>query len=300
MKRIIITLLLILFSVPAVSLSSDASLVSDRKYRAEQRQENKQNIKHIKNLFDNHDKYANDHDIDKLGLLYADEYTNNDGFNKKAYFKSIEETWENCKDISYTTKIKTISVNGDYADVEVEETATGTIVEQVLDRVPIAGEIHSQSQGIYHLIKINDKWYIKGETALADESSLLYGDARFMNIELQAPGQVAAGETYSILLKVDEEKDSYIIGSIDHDTVTYPTSTPKNELRALSSSKTLERYLKANTDNINEYAIASLAVSKMKKLNNDNLRVYMTGLACVMKRVNVIPKNNFIKLEDED
>ena len=77
MKRIIITLLLILFSVPAVSLSSDASLVSDRKYRAEQRQENKQNIKQIKNLFDNHDKYANDHDIDKLGLLYADEYTNN-------------------------------------------------------------------------------------------------------------------------------------------------------------------------------------------------------------------------------
>ena len=102
------------------------------------------------------------------------------------------------------------------------------------------------------------------------------------------------------MLKVDADQDTYIIGSIDHDLVTYPTNTPKNELRALSSSKTLERYIKANTDNINEYAIASMAISKTKKLNSEHLRVYMTGLACVMKRVNVIPKNNFVKLEEED
>jgi hypothetical protein len=300
MRKIILSLLTLCLICPAAMLPADASLVSNRAYRAEQRRENKQQIKQIKALFMVHDKYANLHDLKQLEILYADDYINNDGFNKEAYFKSIETTWETCEDITYTTKIKNITINGDYADVEVEEKASGTIVEKFLNETPIAGEIHSASQGIYHLIKINNKWYIKGETSLTDESSLLYGDARYMNIELQAPGQVASGDTYSVLLKVDADQDNYIIGSIDHDPVTYPTTTPKNELRALSSSQTLERYIKANTDNINEYAIASIAVSKMKKFDSEHLRVYMTGLACVMKRVNVIPKNNFIKLEDED
>ena len=300
MRKIIITLLMISFLIPMSMNTAGASLVSDRKYRAEQRQENKQNLRQIKDLFKVHDRFANEHDLKNLEILYADNFVNNDGFNKEVYFKSVETTWESCKDITYTTKIKNITINGDYADVEVEETASGTIIDQIFDQPPIAGEIHSKSQGFYHLVKINDKWYIKGETALTDESSLLYGEARFMNIELLAPGQVSAGETYSVLLKVDADKDTYIIGSIDHDPVTYPTNTPKNELRALNTSQMLERYIKANTDNINEYAMASIAISKMKKFNSEHLRVYMTGLACVMKRVNVIPKNNFIKLENEE
>lgn len=300
MRKIILTILMLSILVPVTANVSSASLVSDRHYRAEQRQENKQNIRLIKDLFKTHDKFANAHDLKNLETMYADNYINNDGFNKAAYFKSVETTWESCKDITYSTQIKNITINGDYADVEVDETASGTIVDKILDQAPIAGEIHSKSQGIYHLIKINDKWYIKGETSLTDESSLLYGDARFMNIEIQAPGQVSAGETYSIMLKVDADQDTYIVGSIDHDPVTYPTTTPKNELRALNASQTLERYIKANTDNINEYAIASVAISKMKKFNSEHLRVYMTGLACVMKRVNVVPKNNFINLEDEE
>lgn len=298
MRKFIITLILASMFVPATVNISEASLISDRSYRLEQRKENKQNIRLIKDLFKVHDKFANAHDIKMLDVLYADNYFNNDGFDKKTYFKSIEETWKTCKDISYTTKILSIEVNGDNAAVHVEESASGTIVDNLLDKVPIAGEIHSSSRGIYYLTKINGKWYISGENAISDESSLLYGDARFMNIELQAPSQVSAGETYSVLLKVDADKDTFIIGAIDHDPVTYPSSTPKSDLRALSASKTLERYIKANNDNLNEYAVASMAISKVKKYSPDDVRLYMAGLACVMKRISVIPKNNFIKLED--
>ena len=298
MKKIITIFMSVVLLMSFSALSSDASLVSNRKYRAEQRQENKQNIKQIKALFDVHDKYSNAHDINGLELLYYDNYVNSDGFKKDAYFKSIEETWKTCKDISYKTKILSIDVNGDYANVKVEEMASGTIVEKLMVPVPIAGEIHSKSEGIYHLVKINGKWYISGETALSDESSLLYGDARFMNIELQTPTIVSAGDTYSVLLKVDADEDTFILGSIDHDPVTYPANTPKSQLRSLGVSQTLERFIKANTDNINEYAVASMAISKVRKFAPENVRVYMSGLACVMKRVNVVPKNNYVKLED--
>ena len=298
MRKILITLFILAIGFTALQPAADASLISNRRYRAEQRQLNKQNIKDIKKLFDKHTDYANAHNLKGLRTLYADNYMNSDGFDKSAYFKSIESTWKDCTDLTYTTKILSINVNGDYASVNVEETASGTVYETI-EAIPISGEIHSKSQGIYHLTKINSKWYISAETAITDESSLLYGEARFMNIEIQAPSQVSAGDEYTATVKVDADKNTFTIGAIDKDPVTYPASVPKSELRALNKEQTLERILTANTDNINEYAVASLAISKVEHGENTNsYRIYMSGLACVMKRINVIPKNNFIKIEE--
>ncbi len=299
MKKIAYLLILTALLIPGTQLCAQASLISDRSYRSEQNREYKQAVKDIKSLFNIHNTFANSHNLKGLESLYADNYINNDGFNKKAYFKSIESTWEACKDLTYTTKIQSISINGDFASVQVFETANGTIYDK-LDLMPVTGEIHSSSTGIYHLIQINGKWFISGETSLSDESSLLYGDARFMNIEIQAPAQVESGDTYTTTIKVDTDDNvnTFIIGSIDHDPVTYPASTPKTELRAMPQSQILERLIKANTDNVNEYAIASLAISKAKNLGEDHFQIYMAGLACVMKRVNVVPKNKLIKLED--
>lgn len=297
MRKIILTLLMISLLLPLTGESANAAIVSNRSYRAEQRQINKENIRQIKALFDQHTKFANQHDSKNLEPLYADNYMNNDGFNKEVYFKSIKSTWESCEDLSYSTKILSINVNGDNASVDVEETANGTIRETI-ESVPVSGEIHSISKSIYQLVKINGKWYISGETALTDESSLLYGDARFMNIEIQSPTQVASGETYTVTLKIDADKDTFIVGSIDSDPVVYPTKAPKSELRAIPQSQVLERLIKANTNNINEYAVASMAISKVKNAGESNFRVYMSGLACVMRRINVIPKNNFVKTEE--
>lgn len=298
MKKLLISVLLIALSTICTSTTTQAALVSNKRYRAEQKQLNKQDIKTIKDLFQKHTAFANAHNLSGLKTFYADNYMNSDGFNKESYFKSIESTWRDCADISYTTKILSVAVNGDYASVNVEETATGTVYEKI-EGTTVAGEIHSKSQGIYHLTKINAKWYISAETAVTDESSLLYGDARFMNIEIQAPAQVSSGDEYTATVKVDADEDTFIIGSIDRDPVTYPTNPPKTGLRALNTEHTLERVLKANTDNINEYAVASLAISKVENgKSDDSYRIYMSGLACVMKRVNVIPKNNFIKLEE--
>ena len=297
MKKIILGLLFVSLILPLTNVSADASIISDRAYRAEVRREQKQDIKLIKQLFKNHKEFANKHNSEGLKPLYADNYINNDGFDKTTYFKSIDSTWKACNDLSYDTKILAINVNGDNASVEVLETASGTISE-IIESAQVLGEIHSRAEVIYHLIRINGNWYISGETALTDESTLLYGDARFMNIELTSPAQVSAGETYTIGVKVDADEDTFIIGSLDHDPVKYPPKSPKSELRALGQSQTSERIIKANTENINEYAVASLAISKVNNLGEDHYRIYMAGLACIMKRVNVVPKNNFIEIEE--
>ena len=298
MKKLIYLFLAIIILSPLTFCESQASLISDRAYRIQQRRENQQNIKQIKELFELHSKLANSHDVEKLSKLYAENYINSDGFNKEAYFKSLKDTWKSCPDVTYKIKITSIDMNNNYANVNVEETATGTISDTIQETEKIAGELHSFAKGIYHLVKINGQWYICSETAISDEASLLYGDARFMNIELEAPNLVASGETYTITLKVDADENTVIVGSIDHDPVTYPTDIPKGELRTINKSQILERLIKANENNLNEYAIASMAISKMQPIGA-SYRIYMAGLACVMRRVNVVPENKFIKIEDE-
>lgn len=296
MRKIIFILLLTVLMAIQVP-QAQASLISDSSYRSVQAREVKQDVKKIKHLFKIHNDYANKHDIKALSELYSDKYINNDGFDKTVYFKSIEATWKACEDISYSTKIQSISVNGDYAEVEVVETAAGTVTENY-EFMQIAGEIHSKSKGIYHLERSGDNWYISGETSLSDESSLLYGDARFMNIELQVPTQVESGENYTASVKVDADEKMFILGSIDHDPIVYPPKIPQNNLRALPKSQVLERVIKSNTDNLNEYAVVSLVMSNVKQTGVENLRAYVAGLACIMKRINVIPQNNFINLEE--
>ncbi|MBP3821145.1 hypothetical protein J6G99_05820 [bacterium] len=299
MKKI---LLFLIFTVLFMGISvqiAEASFISDKIYRYEQSRIYKKEYKQIKKFFEVHNSFANKHDINSLKPLYSDNYLNNDGFNKEIYFKNVEETWEECPDITYKTKIISLNLNGDYASVNVEETAIGTVFETI-ETYAVAGEIHSKSTGIYHLKKINDKWLILGETVLTDESSLVYGDARFMNIDLESPSQVASGADYTTSVKVDADPNTFIIASIEHDPIKYPSQIPNGPLRAMPQSMILERILKANTDNLNEYTIASLAISKTKDLGFGDYKIYMTGLACIMKRVNVIPKNNFAKIEEKE
>lgn len=296
MKKILLILTLVILAINCMNATVQASLVSTRSYRQEQNKINKAETKQIKKLFALHSQFANKHDITGLKTLYYDNYINSDGFNKEAYFKSIEETWDECKDLAYTTKIRSIDINGNNASVTVDESAIGTIYDK-LDTLSINGEIHAKSASIYQLVKINDKWFISGEIMLTDESSLLYGDARFMNIELIAPNQVGAGEEYTITAKADADKNTVIVGSIEHDPVVYPSKIPEGPLRTMPKTNILERFIKANTDNINEYAVVSLAISKAVSDSFNGTKIYVAGVACLMKRVNVIPKNNFVKLE---
>lgn len=297
MKKLAIFIILTLLTFTSVNMAQGASAISSRKYRLEQQKQYRNEVKQIKELFKVYTTFANKHDLNGIEHFYADNYINNDGFDKKAYLKTAQETWDECKDITYDIKIQSIDINGNYATVNVEETATGTVFEKT-EIMAVAGEIHAISKGSYNLVKINDKWLISGETILSDESSLLYGDARFMNIELNAPNQVAAGENYTTTVKADADENTVIVGSIEHDPITYPSETPNGPLRTMPKTQILERVIKANSDNINEYTVATLAISKVKPTEYGTLKVYLAGLACIMKRVNVIPVNKFIKLDE--
>ena len=62
----------------------------------------------------------------------------------------------------------------------------------------------------------------------------------------------------------------------------------------------LERIFTSNTDNVNEYAVASIGITRAENYTDNQIRIYMGGLAFIMTRINIIPENKFIKFDEKE
>lgn len=299
MKKKLSVLLItaLLFSITS-TLPGQANILTTQKARIEQNRINRATYNDIKKVIDQQSVYTNKYDLKGLATLYANNFVNSDGFNKDVYFKLIEETWKTYPDITYKTEIKNIEFSDNYATVFTNEVAIATSQEEIGDLTAI-GELYSTSQCVYYLEKQGAKWLINSEKIIEETSTLKYGDARYINIELNAPKQIGANKDYTTTLKVDAPKDSIVIASINKENIVYPQTKSDDAFRKMPDDNILERVFLSNKDNVNEYAVASIGITRAENYTDNQIRVYMGGLAFIMTRINVIPENKFIKLEDK-
>ena len=298
-RRFILPLIIGLAFVSIQTSPAHAGFLKTYKAQVSQNREFKNTRAQIKEVFELQDKYTNSHDLEKLSELYAESFVNSDGFGKKVYFKLIKDTWDTYSDIMYDTVIRDIQVNGNYATVQTFETALAVTHEQS-ETVDAYGELRSSANSIYYLQKFGQKWIITAEQILNEQSQLKYGDARFIKMDLKAPNIVSAGGEYTAALDIELGDNEGAIASIEKQEIIHPLDQPKEIFRQLSGENDLERIFKANTKNINEYATASIGIAKAVPYDETKSRVYVSGIAFLMTRVNVIPENKFITDEDND
>lgn len=296
MKKL--SVLIILTLLLANICPAEAGIISLHKSRAEQNRLYKSAYNDVKHVIDQQTVYTNKYDLDGLSSLYAKEFVNSDGFNKEVYFKLIKETWETYPDISYKTQINKIEVGENYATVYVNEVAVATSKETVED-LTVIGELYSTSKCVYYLEKQGSKWLISSEKVLDETSTLKYGDARYADIKLNVPKQIGAGKEYTASLNVVTPIDSVIIASISKENIVYPQTKSEDAFRKLTDNSVLERVFTSNKNNVNEYAVASVGITRAESVSDTQARIYMGGLAFIMTRINVIPENKFIQTESE-
>ena len=298
MKRFLFVLTLLSVLSISVPLEARAGFIADYKARISENRQLENTEKEIREVFNTQDEFTNSYNFEGLYKLYSDDFMNSDGYNKEVYFKLIKETWETYPEITYQTKILNINVTSNYATDETKETAFA-VTEENSEYISAVGELRSEAHCIYHLKRDKGKWLIAAEDILDERSALKYGDARFIKMELNAPTLIGAGENYSAELKVDMPADQIVIASIASEKIVQPVEPAPERYRKLPSDQILERLFVANTDNVNEYSIASVGVTKTEPVDEENVKVYMNGLAFLMTRVNVVPKNNFINMDDK-
>lgn len=246
-----------------------------------------------------HLKYANSYNIEGLKSLYAANYANPDGLSKDIYFDLIKKTWESYPDIKYEIEIKNIEIDSNIAIAQVIETAIATTSSKsgILNE---NGLLESVSNTVYYLEKINDEWLITSDHIIYEKTFLRYGSAKTLKVDLTAPCQIPSNTQYTSTLEIQAPKDSFIIASIGRENITYPQAIAEEIFRKLPEDGILERVFKSNDKNINEYAVASFGITKAEIKKGTEVKIYVTGLGFIMSRINVIPKNDFIKVANNE
>ena len=241
----------------------------------------------IKNLFEDYQKSGNKHKLDKLKTFYSEKYVNADGFSYQTYFDLVKQTWELYPDIEYSFEVKNIVVNGDYATVQVYETAKGE-AKDPSEYLEEKGQLESVGDYIYYLKKYGTQWKIISDSTISEKTFLKYGDAKDIAFDVVAPGMIAAGEEYTVTFAADMPKDKILLGSITNEKITFPSERPKEVFRKIKENGMLERIVKANSEGYNEQAVVAVGVTKTEVKEDKNLKLSVSGVAFLMTRVNVV------------
>ena len=251
----------------------------------------------IRDFFKKYNRYSAKNRIDKLKEMYTEDYVNNDGFNKKTVFEMMDMASSSYKEVVYNTEIESIVVDGNYAVVRAKEIATGE-TEKVFERVKDTGSISSELHFVDYMKKEGNNWKISATEVIYEKVALVYGEAKSLAVDISAPDCVPAGAEYDVTVKTTAPDNTFIVASISNDKIVFPQEKAKDVFRTIRNGE-LARILKANKTNNNEYATASIALTKAK-VEPSSVILDMTGIAFVMKRVNVLAINENIKLNKEN
>ena len=288
MKRFFILFSILILTLCNLSVSADELPIRARLNDARPTFSNKYSV--VK-FFQDHVESANKTNIENFIKFYSQDYISNDGFNLASTTALFKELWKQYGNIKYKNNVNSVAFFGDTALVNVTETATATLLNDKNKK----GELKSFVDVIYYLKRDNKSWIITGENIITEQINILWGDAKSVATHFEAPQLVGAGEDYSATLFIAPPQGILAIGSISSEVVSYPQRPQKDVFRKFSPDYSIERIITANTENTNEYVIATIGYSRSLNSNNSNL----SGFACLIRRVNVVPKNKFININDD-
>lgn len=238
-------------------------------------------------------KYANNTNFKKYLSTYDKSYTNSDGFDLETYAQMVKDIWISYDDIKYGIDIKSIEVDGNNATVRALETASAVLP---LNKTYI-GELKSSSEAIYKLQNKNGRWKVIYDEVLNESTSMLYGEAKNLEIKLTVPNTISADTEYCATLEVTQPEQSIVIASIASDIVEFPQKPVQEVFRTIPEDNILERLFTSNNVNANEYVVASIGLTKAN-IEETSINLQLTGFGYTIKRVNVTSKADTNKLEE--
>lgn len=246
--------------------------------------------KEIKKVLKKHNKAMADHDVNLVQSYYDENYKSADGFNLDDMKTMLEKTHQAYTNIKYKTKINNITAYDNWALAQMsDETYAKVYLDKDKKNKEKAGTLRGKSSYLVYFQKEKDKWKIVADEILMEETSLKYGVANKIDMELETPIFIENNENYDISLKMPNKPDDIIaLASISREEITYPPADYNEKFRKIPETGDLERYVKANNKNLNEYALASVGFTKVS-INEEitKAKIEILGIAYIMKRINM-------------
>lgn len=240
----------------------------------------------MKQMFKNYQKYLNSKDVDKFLSVYDETYKSSDGYGKDKLKQLAEAVVKAYPDIKYDINIVSVDVDVDNATVITREKLYASM-DSNIQYIKGKGLIDAESTNIYYLKRFSNDWRITSDFIINEKTAIRYGIAKFVPMLIDAPSNVAPGQEYSAILKINLPTKYKALIAIDNEPISYPGEKIPETFRGLKPSGIQERILYSNKDNKNENATASIGIVKAD-INNNNISVNIVGLAFLSSRVNVL------------
>lgn len=244
----------------------------------------------IRSFLNKYQKAMSSNDTELIKSFYASDYISSDGYNLEDLGKMLDKTHNSYDNLKYKSKINSINAYENWALIQMSD-KTSAIVYPTDDKKikkEKQGVLDGKSVYVVYLRKDNDGWKIIKDDVLMEETSLKYGIARKIDMDLITPATIKNGQEYDLSLRMDTPNDIVALASISREEITYPPAEYDEKFRRMPESGDLERLVKANNKNIDEYAIASVGFTKVS-LNEEQTKakIEVLGMAYLMKRVNM-------------
>lgn len=242
----------------------------------------------IKTFLKKHDKAMQSHNIQNIKEFYSDDYKNSDGFDLDDLTSMLEKTHDAYGNIKYKTKINNITAFDNWALVQMSDKSCAKVYpDNNKKNKSKMGVLEGMSSYVVYLKNTNEGWKIISDEILMEETTLKYGIANKINMNLATPVFVQNGQEYDLSLKIDKPEDIIALASITREEVVYPPLDTKEKFRKFPAEGELERLVKANDKNLDEYAIASIGFTKISYNEQESkARIEVLGMAYLMKRIN--------------
>lgn len=242
----------------------------------------------IKSLLKQHNKLIQEHKFKDIKVFYDDSYKSADGFNLEDLTTMLEKAHDNYGNIKYRTKINNITAFDNWALAQMSDRSIAKIYpnnnKRLKDKM---GVLEGVSSYVVYLKNTPEGWKIVSDDVLMEETSLKYGIANKINMDLVTPVFVKNGEEYDLSLKMDKPDDIIALASITREEISYPPVDAQEKFRKFPSEGELERLVKANNKSLDEYAIASVGFTKISfDEQQAKAKIEILGMAYIMKRVN--------------
>lgn len=253
----------------------------------------------VRSILNKHTKAMSKHNVEEVKSFYDINYKSTDGFNLNELEGMLNKTYSTYSNIKYKVKIKSVEINEDNALAQISDNSSAVIYPDVDKKLKKekSGKLSGKSTYNVYLKKIDNNWKIVKDDILQEETTLKFGIAKNINIDIETPQKIKNNQEYNLSLKMDKPKNILALGSISREEIVYPPVDYQEKYRRISENGELERIVRANDNNLDEYAVASIGFTKVS-LNEEQTRakIEVLGMAYLMKRINM-EENNDIKTE---
>ena len=244
----------------------------------------------VRSIMNQHSKAMSNHDIETIKSFYIKDYKSADGFDLTELENMLKKTYSTYENIKYKTKISAINAYSDWALVQMSDKSSAVLypVEDKKIKKDKMGKLDGKSVYNVYLKKINNEWKIVSDDILMEETSLKFGVARKIDMDIVTPLLIKNGQEYDLSLKMNKPKDIVALASISREEIVYPPKDYPEKFRRMPQEGELERLVKANDKNLDEYAVASIGFTKVS-INEEQTKakIEVLGMAYLMKRVNM-------------